>query len=513
MTVSIWFRHAIAFGLVLLLCAGCASAELAEDSGEGAPPAVEEAPDQAVAPLPHQEAPQELPPPDQAGPVSVDAGVNPWIDTRDDAQSTFATDVDTASYALTRAAVEGGALPDPASVRVEEFVNALPGGYEAPAEGFRIQIDGTTSPLRSEPGARLVRIGLQAARPAGPRAPVALTFVVDTSGSMGDEGRLDLVRHSLDTLSQALDPDDRVAIVTFSSDATVMLPSTPAGDQQRIRDAIASLVPQESTNVEAGLRTGYRTALEGFVEGGTNRVILASDGIANAGLTDPAGLVEVIREHADGGITLVTVGVGTAGYSDALMERIADDGDGFATYVDSEVEARRLFADELAVIAETVALDTKVQVHFDPAGIERYRLLGYENRDVADEDFRNDAVDAGLFVAGQSTTALYEVIPVEGARTPWGEVRLRWTEPSSRTPREGAVRFDGSVLSAGGEYNAYLQLAAASAAYAEVLRGSPYAAAGLSDIAAEAADVAAALPEQAAVAEFARLMDLAAHLD
>ncbi len=446
-----------------------------------------------------------LPPPE--GPVSVDPGVNAWVETAADAQSTFATDVDTASYALARAAVERGALPDPASVRVEEFVNALPGGYQAPDEGFAIHLDGMVAPLRSEPEARLLRVGLQAAVPPGPRPPIALTFVVDTSGSMGSEGRLELVRRSLDVLAQRLEPDDRVALVTFSDTARVVLEPTPAREQGTIRSALARLVTEQSTNVEAGLRLGYETASSAFLEGGTNRVVLASDGIANTGLTDPEGLLDVIHQGAGAGLSLVTVGVGTAGYHDALMERLADDGDGFATYVDSLEEAQRVFAEELAVTAATVALDAKVQVRFDPSAVQRYRLLGYENRDVADADFRSDEVDAGLVTAGQSVTALYEVVPRPGtADATWAEVVLRFTDPASRAPVEVREAIGGADVLDAASADGHLRLAAAGAAYAEVLRASPYAAhLRLGDVAAQADAVASALPGATEAAELARL--------
>jgi len=475
-----------------------AEAEAPENAGGGSvaapqPPPVEQAP-----------------PPD--GPVSADPGVNGWTETASDPLSTFATDVDTASYALARGAVRRGVLPEPGAVRVEEFVNALDGGYAPPADGaFSVSVDATTSPFRSEEGARLVRVGLRAADPAQDRRPVALTFVVDVSGSMADEGRLDLVRRSLGLLASTLAPTDTLAIVAFSDSADVRLGPTSAADSSAIRAAIDGLQPLGSTGVEAGLRLGYQLARQSLVEGGTNRVVLASDGIANTGLTDPAALIDAVRADAATGITLATVGVGVAGYSDSLMEQLADDGDGFALYVDSMEEAQRRFVEDLAVAAEPVAVDTKVQVEFDAAVVQRYRLVGYENRDVADSQFRDDTVDAGLVVAGSSVTALYEVVPVAAPVTgpatgPWGAVTLRWTDPDSRATEELRTELDPEVLVADGT-SPHLRLAATSAAFAEVLRQSFFAAdLDLGGVAAEAEAVAASLPTDPRVRELADLV-------
>lgn len=326
------------------------------------------------------------------------------------------------------------------------------------------------------------------------------------------------MRRSLDLLTQTLGAGDSVAIVTFSDTARVILPPTSAAEQDAIRSVLAALQPEQSTNVEAGLRLGYETARSVVAEGGTNRVVLASDGIANTGLTDPEGLLDVIHSGAEAGLTLATVGVGVAGYHDALMERLANDGDGFATYVDSLDEAQRVFTEELAVAAETVALDAKVQVRFDPTTVERYRLLGYENRDVADSEFRSDTVDAGLVVAGQSVTALYEVVPgteaVDAGADTWAEVVLRFTDPTSRSPVEVREPIIAPALATNAGVEAsmdmdmdpHLRLAAAAASYAEVLRASPFAATTtLSDVSAEAALAARELPDEPAAAELARL--------
>lgn len=449
------------------------------------------------------------------GPVVDDPGVNPFVATVDDPLSTFATDVDTASYALARRAVTEGALPDPAGVRVEEFVNYFDQDYTPPAEGaFAIALDGAPTPFTTEPGATLVRVGLQAAAPQETAGGRSLTFVVDVSGSMGEENRLALVQRSLDLLVTQLDPDDTVGIVVYGDSARILLPPTPAADAEVLRAAIAELTPEGSTNVEAGLRLGYSLARESLRPGAVNRVVLATDGIANVGLTDADGLLGAIREDAQAGVQLVAVGVGVGGYRDELLERIADDGDGFYAYVDGFGEAQRLFVEQLPAALETVALDTKVQVAFDPATVARYRLLGYENRAVADSQFRDDSVDAGLVGAGDSVTALYEVVAVPDAPAgPLATVTLRWTDPGSREAAETSAVLSSQDLADDFAAAApHLRLDATVAAYAEVLRESYWSTGDLDAVAREAEALAAALPTDPAVEEFAGLAGSAALL-
>lgn len=488
-------------------------------SAEEAAEAFEQPASEAV-PLPPPEIPgadgssgDVPPPPDE--PVVVDPGVNGFVDPRDDALSTFATDVDTASYALARRAVTSGALPDPAGVRVEEFVNAFPQGYEPPSgDALAIHVDGAPSPFPGASPATLVRVGLEAAAPSGGARPAtALTFLIDVSGSMADEQRLVTVQRALGLLASQLRGDDTVAIVTYGDGAQVVLPATPASDTNAVRTAIDGLRPEGSTNAEAGLRLAYQLARERVQPGATNRVVLASDGIANVGLTDPDALLAAIEADAAAGIELVTVGVGVAGYHDALMERLANAGDGSYSYVDSFAEAQRLFVDELPSVLETVALDTKVQVAFDPAQVAGYRLVGYENRAIPDERFRDDTVDAGAVGAGHSVTALYEVVPHEGAEGDLATVQLRWTDPATREVRETAATVATSDLAPTFESaDPHLQLDAVVAQYAEVLRQSYWATAGLPEVAAHAERLAGVFPDDPTVGEFAGLSGLAATL-
>ena len=317
-----------------------------------------------------------------------DPGINPIIDPDEDRVSTFALDVDTASYTIAQRYVSDGNRPDPASVRIEEWVNAFDQDYPRPDDdAFALVADGGPSPFL-ERDELLLRLGIQA-RDVRDRArdETALTFVIDTSGSMEREGRLELVKDGLRLLVEELRPDDSVAMVTFGDDARVILPPTRIDETDRIRDAIDELQPSGSTNLEAGLRLGYGLARETLTENGIDRVVLASDGVANVGLTDADGILDGIREDAAAGIELVSVGVGMGNYNDALLEQLADQGDGFYAYVNTIDEARRLFVDDLTGTLQTVALDAKAQVEFEPDAVASYRLVGYENRAIDDHDF------------------------------------------------------------------------------------------------------------------------------
>ncbi|ALO93918.1 Lipoprotein [Streptomyces hygroscopicus subsp. limoneus] len=281
--------------------------------------------------------------------------------------STFALDVDTASYTYARRTLADGRRPDPETVRPEEFVNSFRQDYRRPdGNGFTVTVDGART---GEPDWSLVRVGL-ATRPAAPdahRPPAALTFVIDTSGSMGEPGRLDLAQHALTTLTDRLRDDDSVALVTFSGDAETVLPMTRLGGHRgAVRDAVDSLEPQNSTNLGAGVEEGYATAVEGARKGATNRVVLVSDALANTGETSADAILRRIddarRAH---GITLFGVGVGST-YGDSLMERLADRGDGHTVYVSDPGEADEVFAGQLPRNIELTARDAKAQVAFDP---------------------------------------------------------------------------------------------------------------------------------------------------
>ncbi|MER6127646.1 von Willebrand factor type A domain-containing protein [Streptomyces sp. NPDC001795] len=386
--------------------------------------------------------------------------------------STFALDVDTASYGYARRTLAEGRLPEPSTVRPEEFVNSFRQDYERPhGNGFTVTVDGA----RTGPGDwSLVRVGLatRAAQPEAERPAAALTFVVDVSGSMGEPGRLDLVKDSLGILTDRLRDDDSIAIVTFSDEAETVLPMTRLGSHRaRVHDAIDELEPTDSTNLGAGVRTGYATAVEGLRPGATNRVVLLSDGLANTGDTDADTILERIasarREH---GITLFGVGVGSD-YGDALMERLADRGDGHTTYVSTAEDARTVFSEQLPQNVELTARDAKAQVAFDPRTVQEFRLIGYDDRRVADKDFRDDRVDGGEVGPGHTVTALYAVRTRPGATGHLATATVRWQDPGTRAPHEESGQLETGALDGDLWHASYgLQLAATAAYFADDLR-------------------------------------------
>ncbi|MDK1348880.1 von Willebrand factor type A domain-containing protein [Streptomyces sp. 378] len=400
-------------------------------------------------------------------------GTSERDDLREDPDhlSTFALDVDTASYDYARRALADGRLPDPSTVRPEEFVNSFRQDYERPdGDGFSVTVDGART---DDEDWSLVRVGLatRTTERGGERPPAALTFVIDVSGSMDEPGRLDLARESLSVMTDRLRDDDSVALVTFSDEAETVLPMTRLdGNRDKIQDAISDLDTQDSTNLGAGVETGYETAVEGLREGATNRVVLISDALANTGDTDADSILERISgERREHGITLFGVGVGSD-YGDALMERLADKGDGHTVYVSDSGEARKVFSEQLPRNVDLTARDAKAQVAFDPETVEEFRLIGYDNRRVADEDFRDDRVDGGEVGPGHTVTALYAVRTEPGARGHLATATVRWLDPETRDPHEEtgdleADALDDSVWSA----NRGLRTAATAAYFADAL--------------------------------------------
>ena len=438
-------------------------------------------------------------------------GVNPFIDTEDDHLSTFAMDVDTASYTVTRRFLQDGNLPDPDSVRVEEFVNFFEQGYDPPTVGaFAMHFEGSPSPFGGG-NHWLMRVGLQGRSvDPGQRKDATLIFAIDVSGSMAREDRLGMVKRALQMLVDELSPNDEVGIVVYGNRGRVVLEPTSGDNKEMIMSAVRSLTPAGSTYVEDGLKLAYELAGERARQerpGRITRVLLLSDGVGNVGRTGADSILRQIRDHVEEGVTLTTVGFGMGNYNDVLMERLANDGDGSYFYVDSLTEARRIFSEDLVGTLQVIAKDAKVQVDFNPEVVSRYRLLGYENRRVADEDFRNDAVDAGEVGAGHSVTALYELKLRDDADGALATVMLRYEDPDTGEVSELSREFQRSELAAGfEEASPRFQMAAVVAEYAELLRGSYWAQDGsLSAVVPEAMRVRDLLAEDISVAEFADL--------
>ena len=407
-------------------------------------------------------------------------GTNPFFDTEDDNLSTFGLDVDTASYTVARNYLIGQSLmPPPDAVRVEEFINYFPVDYPLPEdEAFSITLDAMPAPFGYE-GHTMMRVGIQGKYiPPEDRMPVLLTFVIDVSGSMASENRLGLVKESLEILVSQLREDDRVAIVVYSDNSRIVL--NPTSDHEAILEAIYSLGTEGSTNVEAGLQLGYGVASWNQREGENNRVIVLSDGVANVGVTSDDALAAQIRLCADEGITLSTIGFGMGNYNDALMERIADEGDGNYFYVDTLGEARRVFLYNLTGTLQVIAYDARIQVEFNADVVDRYRLLGYENRAIADEDFRNDEAvteEAGEVGVGQSVTALYE-LALEDADSSgvMATVYVRYEDADTREIVEVKHEISVSdILASVDDAPENFRLQAGVAEFAELLRESVWA--------------------------------------
>jgi Ca-activated chloride channel homolog len=416
---------------------------------------------------------------DSAGnPADTTAGSPAEVDAAEHPTSTFAMDVDTASYGYARRVLRDGHRPEASTVRPEEFVNAFRQDYPEPAgNGFTVRTDGAQLPRshRTTGDTRILRVGLRT-RPDDPsrRPDAALTFVVDVSGSMGEPGKLDLVKSALHTLVEQLRPTDSVALVAYDDNARTLREMTPVRDRRALLEAIDGLRVGGSTNLEAGLVRGYDVARAGFRSGASNRVVLLSDGLANVGDTDATPILDRVREAAAKQISLLGVGVGSD-YGDALMEQLADRGDGFVVYVSDVEQARRIFVDRLPATLAVRALDAKVQVTFDPAVVSAYRLIGYDDRALRSSDFRNDRVDGGEVGPGHTVTALYAVRLRDRAAGRVAEARVRWLDPVSREPTETATTVTvenlGRTLEAA---SPQLRVDYAAAYFAEVLRGSRY---------------------------------------
>ncbi len=448
----------------------------------------------------------------------ADYGTQGFTKTAKDNLSTFAVDVDTGAYTVARAYIEEGYLPPADSVRAEEFINYFDYRYPNPsrAETFGINLAGGPSPFTERESGRMVQVGIQGyAVPAEERQDVVLTFVIDVSGSMDMENRLHLAKRALHLLVDELRPTDEVAVVVYGTTAHIVLPMTAVAERDEIHAAIDSVWPEGSTNAEAGLRLAYKHAAKYFNEDAINRIVLVSDGVANVGTTEAGGILDEIEKYADKGIYLTTVGMGMGNYNDTLMEQLADKGDGSYAYVDDMTEARRIFVHELTGTLLTIAKDAKIQVEFNPEVVERYRLVGYENRDVADDDFRNDEVDAGEIGSGHSVTALYEVEFFEEAAAPTATVatvRLRWQEPETgeviETERSLTV---GELATTVEETAPRFQLAQAVAEFAEILKDSPFAEGStLTDLHQTVDDIEGAIDESEGAADHdvAELKDL-----
>ena len=401
---------------------------------------------------------------------------NPFIATEQDRLSTFAVDVDTAAYTLARRYIGQGSLPPPAAVRVEEYVNYFRYRYAPPIAGaFSVSLEGAPSPFTR--GHHVLRLGLQGkVLSKSERRPTNLVFLMDTSGSMSSQDRLPLAKEAVKMAVRNLNENDTVSIVTYAGGVSDVLAPTPASDQAKIFAAVDSLHSGGGTAMGSGMQLAYQHAVQRAKAGVVSRVIVMTDGDTNIGPALSAdAMLEIIGKYVKEGVTLSTIGFGMGNYKDSLMERLADKGNGNCFYVDGMKEAKRVFEERLAGTVEVIAKDVKIQVEFNPKAVRTYRLLGYENRDIRDRDFRDDKVDAGEIGAGHTVTALYEVqmAPDAKANEALATVRIRAKEPFGTKAFEQAFPFGREKMrSSVAEASPDFRFAIAVAGTADILRHS-----------------------------------------
>ncbi|MBN9685594.1 MULTISPECIES: vWA domain-containing protein [unclassified Corallococcus] len=400
---------------------------------------------------------------------------NAFTETAKDNLSTFAADVDTASYSMARRYLQNGQLPPTQAVRVEEFVNYFKYRYTPPEEGaFTVHLEGAPSPFNAR--RQFVRVGVQGKVVSrSQRKPAHLVFLVDTSGSMASSDKLPLAIESIKVAVKNLNENDTVALVTYAGSTRDVLPPTPATDVKKIHAALDTLVAGGGTAMGSGMEAAYKHAVKKAAGGVVSRVVVLTDGDANIGPNlSPKQMLSSIEKYVAEGVTLTTVGFGMGNYHDSLMEQLADKGNGNSFYVDSMKEARKVFETQLTGTLEVIAKDVKFQVEFNPKAVSRYRLMGYENRDIADKDFRDDKVDAGEIGAGHTVTALYEVELTAEAPQELATVRIRAKAPNGTEAKEQAfpltrANLKPSMDAASNDF----RFAVAVAATADILRAAP----------------------------------------
>ncbi len=420
---------------------------------------------------------------------------NVFLATATNPLSTFSIDVDRASYANVRRFIRDGYRPPIDAVRIEELINYFPYSDEGPVGDDPLAIHTEVAPAPWQPLHRLVRIALKGRAIDMSEAPVSnLVFLLDVSGSMNSPDKLPLLKTALGMLVDQLEADDRVAIVVYAGAAGLVLPSTPGSEKGAIIEALQALEAGGSTAGGAGIQLAYKVAAENHIEGGNNRVILATDGDFNIGASSDSEMIRLIEKKRDQGTFLTVLGFGTGNLQDSKMEQIADHGNGNFSYIDSALEAKKVLVTEMGGTLLTIAKDVKLQVEFNPKKVSAYRLIGYENRMLAAEDFTDDTKDAGELGAGHSVTALYEIIPV-GVESPVevpGLDSLRYQTPTVRPETNASdellfvkLRYkepnadrsqlmDLPVMDNTGPPSQDLRFASAVAAWGMLLRDSEY---------------------------------------
>jgi len=491
----------------------------------------------ASAPLMRMVSPSFAPPPvpHDSGEQYADVKANPVFVAAETPVSTFSVDVDTGSYSNVRRMLNDGVLPPGDAVRVEELINYFDYAYAPPKDRstpFALHTELGPSPWN--PKTELLAIGIQGWKPATAASrPSNLVFLVDVSGSMNAPDKLPLVKASLKLLAGQLNARDRISLVVYAGRTEVVLEPTPGDQTETIVSALDRLEAGGSTNGAGGIQLAYAMAEKAFMKNGNNRVLLATDGDFNVGISDVDQLKEMVETKRKNGVALSTLGFGTGNYNDALMEQIADVGNGHYSYIDSAREAQRVLVEERASALETIASDVKIQVEFNPALVAEYRLIGYENRVLRREDFNNDAIDAGDIGAGHRVTALYEIArvgsggekvdalryskeaPAVAKSGELAHLKLRYKQPDEGVKAKSKlierVIQPGDAVAADKTSPAF-KLAAAVAAYGQLLRGGEYTQSYALRDAAALASAAGIDQSSGRTAEFVELAKLAAGL-
>ncbi len=411
----------------------------------------------------------------------------------DEPVSTFSVDVDTGSYANVRRFLTQGQTPPESAVRTEEMINYFRYDYPVPKDRsrpFSVTTDMATTPWNAD--TRLLRIGIKGFDvPASERPPANLVFLIDVSGSMASHDKLPLVKSSLAMLADRLGPKDKVSIVVYAGAAGIVL--EPTGKADYVKQALACLDAGGSTAGGQGMELAYATAKANFIKGGVNRVIMATDGDFNVGISSNEGIEAIVKKNREAGITLTTLGFGQGNYNEAMMERVADVGNGNYAYIDSAIEANKVLDEEMAATIFTIAKDVKIQLEFNPQVVKEYRLIGYENRLLAEEDFDNDKVDAGDIGSGHQVTALYEIVPTgtkgwlperrydenrrsvgQGKSGEIGLLKLRYKLPDGDTSMLIEQPMQRTMLSTARPPAGDMAFVTAVAAYGQKLRGDKY---------------------------------------
>ena len=419
---------------------------------------------------------------------------NTFFDVIESPLSTFAADVDAASYSNARRFIMSDKMPYEDVVRTEEFINYFSYDYPQPENGHPLSINIEYSECPWNEDNKLVHIGLKGKQiEAEEQLPSNLVFLIDVSGSMADDNKLPLLKKSFRLLIDQLKPEDKISIVVYASRTGLMLPATSGSEKHKIMAVINQLVAQGSTAGGAGIQLAYKIAAENYIEGGNNRVILATDGDFNVGISSTSELVKFIESKRDDGIFLTAMGFGMGNYKDNRLQELADCGNGNHAYIDNILEAKKVLVTEINSTLYTIAKDVKIQVEFNPAKVKAYRLLGYENRKLEDKDFTDDKKDAGEIGAGHSVTALYEIIPaddefVDGYELKYQEsrikenayysnevltVRIRYKDPDGDESREFSNVLSGDPVQLSMSSD-NLRFSAAVAEFAMILRNSEF---------------------------------------